>query len=162
MDNPLPQIYKNLFGPESKFKPEHLPLLTRLLVSHGREYTTVGITRGEHKQQKLGMCYMNSLHLALANGYEYCEGYAMTEKVKLPLEHAWCWDNEKKRVIDVTWDEREGETYYFGLHFPANVAAEFMTKIGTYGLSFWKDRNGKATKAIIDYLEKKNENAETS
>lgn len=162
MENPLPEIYKNLFSPTSKFNPKHLPLLTRLLTLYGKEHTTIGISRDGHKQKKLGMCFKNSIQLALRNGYEYCHGYAMSDKLMLPVERAWCWDKEKQLVIDVTWDMREGEIYYYGLHIHSSLAARFMARIGIYGLDFWRDRDGGLTQEITDYLEtqrvKENEN----
>lgn len=61
-------------------------------------------------------CYRNAyLHSAHNKDLIYCEGLAVSKNLPLPLEHAWCLDNEG-RVYDPTWDDST-ECLYFGIAF---------------------------------------------
>lgn len=67
------------------------------------------IDRGSPKN-----CYYNCFELLREHpDLTYCEGYAMSEDLPLPLFHAWLID-EDGNVIDPTW--KSGDAY-FGVPF---------------------------------------------
>lgn len=77
------------------------------VLRHGRAwapYSERQFPRGEP-----GQCFANAQRLVINNAeLTYVEGYAMSV---IPLHHAWCVDAEG-RVMDVTWDRREGAEYF--------------------------------------------------
>lgn len=86
------------------------------------------IERGE-----LGQCYRNSLLFVTDNGREfsYCEGWAYSTRLPIPLQHAWVLNSEGK-VIDPTWSDEE--VYYYGVEFDFKFVAEFCINVGYYGI----------------------------
>ena len=116
-----------------------LPSPYEFLIAYGKEYSQriPSPWRGEPKA-----CYYNARKLARqANRgrsvLRYCEGYACSNKLGLPLAHAWCVDQEG-RVIDPTWDENpEGETGadYFGIALRMKTVAQCSpAKKGCYAV----------------------------
>lgn len=96
-----------------------------------------GVAYGQVKQ-----CFMNAAHLADRHPerYVYCEGYATSI---LPMYHAWCWDLETERVVDVTWRESwTGETHghepehrnYYGVKFTLKVHDQLLLLTERYGI----------------------------
>ena len=60
-------------------------------------------------------CYYNCLELLREHPeLTYCEGYALTEDLPLPLAHAWLVDSNGN-VIDPTWDDESA--VYLGVPF---------------------------------------------
>lgn len=60
-------------------------------------------------------CYYNCLELLREHrDLFYCEGYALTEDLPLPLAHAWLV-NKDREVIDPTWNDES--TVYLGIPF---------------------------------------------
>ena len=57
---------------------------------------------------------MNAYHASVIHGWRYCEGKAVSYSLPLPLDHAWCLD-EDGQVIETTWLEVADE--YFGVVF---------------------------------------------
>lgn len=93
------------------------------------------ISWGEKKQ-----CYMNATRLATTSmrRHTYCEGYAISTHLGVPLQHAWVWDCEREQVIDNTW---RGEVAgYFGIPFTHNFLHSFLCNQKHYGgLIFARD-----------------------
>jgi len=72
---------------------------------------------------KPSLYYQNCYEIMCDNpDLHYCEGFAVHEKLPLPLTHAWLINNESE-VIDPTWLDR-GETAYLGVVFNKS----FITK----------------------------------
>ncbi len=97
--------------------------------ANGKEYTTISAkspTKGKLKE-----CFMNAYQLATGHsGYTYVEGYATTEKVGIPLDHAWVVDKEG-RVVDPTW--KDGNAY-FGVPIKADYLLKTAVKTRVYGV----------------------------
>lgn len=84
------------------------------------------LRRGRPKE-----CYHNAYLLALSNPrLIYCEGYAVSGNVPLPVAHAWCID-EKGNVIDPTW--KDGRSYY-GVPFKIAYVSEKNRSKKNYGI----------------------------
>ena len=74
---------------------------------------------------KMKECYYNS-QVALLNcdkldQFEYCEGFAMSENVPIPIQHGWLRHKKTKNVIDLTWQSEDVKSVprkgckYFGI-----------------------------------------------
>ena len=64
-------------------------------------------------------CFHNSICLALKRkNLVYVEGYALIEKLSLPIHHAWCVEIGSNKVIDPT---TENVRDYFGVPFKREV-----------------------------------------
>lgn len=89
-----------------------------LLVQEGAVFEPIlweeaGITKKPNRA-----CYRNAGTLALArpDRYVYVEGLAVaSENLPIPLEHAWVWDLELERAVEVTWETCGAE--YIGIAF---------------------------------------------
>lgn len=81
-----------------------------------------------HKYKgKLGFCYKTAYQLAESDSiFIYCEGYAASEQLSIPLHHAWCVNRETREVYDPVWNtKRTRGSAYCGL--PMNL--EFVRKV---------------------------------
>ena len=92
----------------------------------------------EYGRQK--ECFKNALHLAIATGWTYCEGYAIGH---FPVEHAWVIDGDGF-VIDNTWrPDNYGENpEYYGVEMDEDFVSRAVLEKGTYGLicdgKYWR------------------------
>lgn len=107
-----------------------------LLLEHGREWTPAKLPPGMERGQPK-MCFMESSHLAIRefgrrNGLVYCEGYAISDVVPIPLEHAWCV-TKSGHVVDTVWDNPQ-ECHYFGIPFRTDFLKMILLKSKHYGL----------------------------
>jgi hypothetical protein len=86
-----------------------------------------GIARG-----KLGECY--STHtIALFSNHEsliYCEGYAVSKKLPIPIAHAWLCDHSGN-VVDLTSSPCDE---YFGIPFNHKYVRQSCVEIKYYGI----------------------------
>jgi hypothetical protein len=75
-----------------------------------------------YRSRRKKECYSNSVALTLAReGLSYVEGFVAISTVPVPIEHAWCVDEEG--VVDVTLKEPE-KAFYLGIRFSrAEIAA---------------------------------------
>ena len=86
---------------------------------------------------KMKECYKNAFLLMLRKpSLYYCEGFALCEKLPLPVLHAWCVDKEG-RVYDPTW--KDG-TEYYGVVFNRKFAEKRILKTRTCIIDDWKNR----------------------
>jgi hypothetical protein len=99
-----------------------------------------GLEGLERFSPQIKECYYNAQRLALSGGFEYAEGYIMSERVPVPIAHAWAVYNGKP--IDVTirplGESRTQvrskilarivrniqENSYFGVMFPRKVISD--------------------------------------
>jgi hypothetical protein len=74
-------------------------------------------------------CFHNSMWLALnQQNLVYVEGFALIEKLSLPIHHAWCVEIGSNKVIDPTTDNLR---HYFGVPFKKEVVdRKFNDKTG--------------------------------
>jgi hypothetical protein len=80
---------------------------------------------------KSGECYANAYALAASEtAYRYCEGYATTKGLEIPLAHAWVIDKDL-RVIDPTW--KEGH-HYFGVVFSPMFMYKTVARTKHHGI----------------------------
>lgn len=79
-------------------------------------------------------CYRNAALAAklLPRRFVYCEGYATTKTLCLPLLHAWLLDVETLQTIDPTWGQEGAE--YFGIAVKLSFVRRAWRKAGHYGL----------------------------
>lgn len=97
----------------------------------------------------MGDCYHNAWHYALEHDLHYVEGYAIAGQIAIPIEHAWCVDDQG-RVHDNTW--RDGHSY-FGMAFKSESLDELQGQIGYHCVlgNLWLLR-GKPIPAIRQQL----------
>jgi hypothetical protein len=111
----------------------------KTIESEGRFHEVAPLPKGV-KLGEARLCFMNAYNATQANPkLRYAEGYAHMGAI--PLHHAWALD-EKNRVVDPTWPEREvpleGRAYY-GVAMDPKKAFKRMTRHGTYGVYFKGD-----------------------
>lgn len=118
--------------------------LSDLGVAKGVEslYITFDNINYTHKyKDKLGHCYQAAFRLAERDPtFIYCEGYACSEKLSIPLMHAWCVNRETKEVYDPVWNtERVKGNAYCGLPFNLKFVTDVILHNKTYGVvdSLW-------------------------
>lgn len=83
-----------------------------LVLDCGREMTKIS----EFNEKGLPKsCYWNCYQLASKLPlFTYCEGYALSNYIELPIAHAWLL-NADGEVIDPTWEKEAAE--YYGIAF---------------------------------------------
>lgn len=89
-------------------------------------------------------CYYNAQLMAIEyDKLKYYEGWGVTEKVGIPLEHGFNVIGDK--VVDVTWSDG---IEYFGIEVPVKFAREEMLKKETAHpilFSWWEEVERKKT-----------------
>jgi hypothetical protein len=63
----------------------------------------------------------------------YCEGFAISNEVSIPIAHAWLVD-DKSQVADPTWSETLTNCAYFGVVFTKEFVSEVVLKTKHYGI----------------------------
>lgn len=60
-------------------------------------------------------CFYNAQQLAVFSKgeFEYCEGYAISKNLGIPIEHAW--NVKDGKIIDISW---KNGIEYFGVRIP--------------------------------------------
>lgn len=76
-------------------------------------------------------CFYNAGSLAMYEGYQYVEGFAMRPSLAIPIHHAWVERDGK--VIDPTWDRPE-ECLYLGVPFDTKFMCNWTRAKGYWGL----------------------------
>ena len=109
---------------------------TELLVAEGTVYepllwSDAGLEKGEFK-----VCYRNAGRLVMnrPDRYVYVEGLAVLSVVPLPVEHAWVYDLELERAVEVTWAEVGPE--YLGLPITFDFLRGMTLLTGVWGLNW--------------------------
>jgi hypothetical protein len=110
----------------------------RWLLEHGEAMgPNIKRPKGVRLMQKK-QCYGNSARSVMHYDVDptewfYCEGYAVSETLGLPLEHAWL-ANRKGEVIDRTWRKETGECAYYGIPFTPAYLLRTLSRTGYFGL----------------------------
>lgn len=102
-----------------------------LLMQHGRTFAPQPRPKG-YRQRAMGLCFRNSVSLAISRRLRYAEGVAMHPKMPMLVHHAWCLDAHD-RVVDVTWDLPG--VVYFGIIVPVSI----VSRSGGCVLDNWED-----------------------
>ena len=97
---------------------------------YGKFYTPQKLPK-QYKQGKPKLCYMNAYHMSQRYGLQYVEGLATPDFADIPIEHAWCVD-ENGNVVDNTWPIPG--TAYYGVPFEDTFVAEVLSETGMYGV----------------------------
>lgn len=96
-----------------------------------------------HKYRgRLGFCYKYAYHLAESDSiFIYCEGYASSEQISIPLHHAWCVNRETREVYDPVWNTKKTRgNAYCGLPMNLNFVRKVIAHSQMYGVldSLWQ------------------------
>lgn len=78
----------------------------------------------------LGWCYHNAYKAMADTQMRYCEGYAMTSGLMMPMAHGWLVDTDG-RVVDPTW--KDG-CDYFGVVFDTMFLLKTVAKTKRLGI----------------------------
>jgi hypothetical protein len=113
-------------------------------------YVPFDIINHTHKYKgKLGFCYKEAMHLALSDPiFIYCEGYASSEQICIPLMHAWCVNRETREVYDPVWNNKKTKgNAYSGIPFNVKFVTEVILHTKLYGVldSLWMCKHLLAT-----------------
>lgn len=105
------------------------------LLRNGREFPRAAELPRGLRMMTPKECFRNAAMVALRRrGLVYCEGYAMTELIPLPLPHAWLLDAHGC-VADPTWEDGYE---YFGVaiarDFLKRVLSESRANYGRWGV----------------------------
>lgn len=122
------------------------PVSFKILAKHGKD---MPVSKAPPiKKGPLGLCYQNAFEFVQKNSYRgkeqflYCEGWACSLAMGVPLEHAWVIDH-KGEVIDPTWKAVDCE--YFGVAFDWDRLLALMSKTEHYGIlcNLYRIRSGE-------------------
>lgn len=104
------------------------------LLQNGKYYEYKPKPREIHYGEKQ-LCYMNAYRLA-SIGYTYVEGYAMSDNLPMPIQHAWVLDKDGK-VIDNTWRKKWLDNpKYFGVAMPIRFVESIMLRTEVFGVFY--------------------------
>lgn len=109
-------------------------------------YTSFDKINRTHKYKgKLGFCYREAYRLAESDPiFIYCEGYAVSEQLSIPLTHAWCVNRETKEVYDPVWNNKKVRgSAYCGLPLNLDFVNKVILQVAMYGVvdSLWMCKN---------------------
>jgi hypothetical protein len=113
--------------------------LNKLSAGRGIEHLYLSFDKINHKHKykgKLGFCFREAFSLASRDPiFIYCEGYASSEALSIPLHHAWCVNRETQEVYDPVWNSKKVRgNAYCGLPFNIKFALEVVLKTKMYGV----------------------------
>lgn len=106
---------------------ERLAIPEELVLQHGRAYEAQPLPE-RYRRDVPKYCYHNAQTLAARSRgkLRYVEGYAMRADLGIPMQHAWCID-EQDRVVDPTWIDPE-KAEYFGVPFDMATVRKNRTR----------------------------------
>lgn len=116
--------------------PEGLPIFEGWLLKHGERFGSN--IEFDIPQMPIKQCYENVTKTVIWQDLDpeewfYAEGYAASESLGLPLQHAWLV-NRHGDVIDRTWTYPPGSAAYFGIPFRPEFLLSEIRKNDYYGL----------------------------
>jgi len=105
-----------------------------LLVAHGKVCTPQKLPRC-YRRGTVRECYRNAYNLAMMhNELQYVEGLALPDFMDIPIDHAWCID-DNGMVVDNTWPTVGKE--YFGVPFDIKFVCNVIIDTGHFGAIAW-------------------------
>jgi hypothetical protein len=116
-----------------------------LVLDIGSEFYSEGTILDEYGE--MGYCYKNAALRSLRTREHYCEGWAVTKELPIPLQHAWCVD-ENDEVMDPTWHNQPA--IYIGVKLELEYVTKHLLKTGYYGIfeNDWKNESEILKKGI--------------
>lgn len=102
-----------------------------LLKEQGHYFGEFSNLPDNYEMRQPKQCYYNSMMAAVEDMDDkvYCEGFAVMSSLGIPLQHAWVYSMELRRVIDYTWDFRQGQAAgYFGVAFNTDTVLNHMLR----------------------------------
>jgi hypothetical protein len=140
-------MYRNI--EEEKTPPLHVATsLHDVSRAQGLEQLYVSFDKINHKHKykgKLGFCYREAYRLAESDPiFIYCEGYAASEQLSIPLAHAWCVNRETREVYDPVWNNKKVKgNSYCGLPLNLDFVNKVILEVEMYGVldSLWMCKN---------------------
>lgn len=122
--------------------------LHELASARGLEQLYVSFDKINYKHKykgKLGFCFSAAYRLAESDPiFIYCEGYAASEKLSIPLAHAWCVNRETHEVYDPVWNNKKVRgVAYCGLPLNLDFVNKVILEVKMYGVldSLWLCKN---------------------
>ncbi len=100
------------------------------VLKNGQGFKAVDCAAEYREDAQHRQCYRNAFHLALAHGFIYVEGYAISV---IPTLHAWCYDPATDRIIDPTWRYRP-ENEYIGVPIKTDYMFEICSLAEQYSV----------------------------
>lgn len=102
----------SLLAPEEEIPAVPLTAQLKSLASgRGLESLYLSFDKINHTHKykgRLGYCYREAYRLAMSDpNFIYCEGYAISAQLSIPLSHAWCVHRETKEVYDPVWNTKK-------------------------------------------------------
>ena len=107
---------------------EQCPIEYRILREFGTYMNSQ--THSVNGTMTLGECYSNAYKMLEDPVYRYCEGYATSTSLGIPLAHAWVVDKDNN-VVDPTW--KDGDQY-FGVAFDSMFLYKTLIKTKHHGV----------------------------
>ncbi len=80
-------------------------------------------------------CFKNAGRMVLESParYAYVEGFAVvSEDIPLPVAHAWVWDIQERKAVEVTWESVGSE--YLGVPFAVDFVRGMALARGVWGI----------------------------
>lgn len=104
------------------------------ILHYGYEFTLV--VPDDLERGMPGNCFGNAAHyVVMHDGFHYCEGYATSHKLPLPIPHAWVVDDDG-HAVDPTWRYAEGEASYFGVPLLRDAVWARLEKLRVHCIIF--------------------------
>lgn len=108
----------------------HHAVMEKYTLNEGQEFPDVVMgKRGKPRQ-----CFKNAADLVMRNPdrYDYVEGYMVLNGIPLLIHHAWVWDKEANKAVEVTTDGvRAG---YYGVRYDRKELMKWLMKNRYYGI----------------------------
>ena len=90
-------------------------------------------------------CFANAGRLVLARqGWTYCEGFAVSDKLRIPVVHAWCLD-ASGNVVDPTWETPESCSY-LGIPYRRAYCEEHWSREGVWDI--WSEMPSRSLREL--------------
>jgi len=104
------------------------------------------LIKQNHSHKEKNCFYNSQILLTINDKYQYYEGWYITERIPIPIEHGFIVYNGK--IIDITVNNRFKVIEYFGVRIPTEFVCEHIIKSG-YSESmlfwYWKEKILKIT-----------------
>lgn len=106
-------------------------LLERFVLRNGTAFPALAKRPKGVRMAKQGQCYANAARLALRGVGTYCEGFALRNKLPIPIQHAWV--NVDGQALDNTWRNVD-RAEYIGVEFTNEILTRGLLRTKVYGI----------------------------